>query len=196
MKTIPALAAVAVFAASCFNPFATPRDPTMTVFVNAGRYEVRWPPGDTAMVRVTGGLDDLRGFAGLEITISGEDMPTRTYDAPYLASNGSPHFKVPDSGYMTLTARIVQDGHIVAQISERWGLGPELHWDLILDRAPYPPRNGIPEDIDNPRCQWWWCAAIWRSPIDPDMANYPDEALWMTLYRVHPDECQDDCPWP
>ena len=168
----------------------------MTVIVNAGRYDLRWPPGDSAWVEVISGLDDHNGFAGLEIVVSGPDMPSRGFNASSLANAEAPHFKVPDSGYMTLAARIVQDGRTVAEISEPWGLGPELHWDLVIDRAPYPPRNGIAADIENPECQWWWCVAIWRSPIEPDVANYVDEALWMTLYRIHPDECQDDCPWP
>lgn len=29
--------------------------------------------------------------------------------------------------------------------------------------------------------------------IVDEAANYEDEALWVTLYRAHPDECLDDC---
>jgi len=45
-----------------------------------------------------------------------------------------------------------------------------------------------------------WClenrinrSVNWRFPIVDEAANYEDEALWVTLYRAHPDECLDDC---
>lgn len=85
----------------------------------------------------------------------------------------------------------------VAEVSERWGLGPKIQWDIDVDRAPYPQNVGFPQDLGHPtRCQWFWCAFKWRDLIDTNAGNYDGEALWVVLYRHDPDECLDDCPWP
>ncbi len=195
MKTMPAFAALALLASACFNPFAADPDPTLTIRVGEGTYPARWPD-DTTFVTVNGELDDPRGLAGLEVSVSGDDMPTRTFNASHFAG-GDVHFRVPDTGLATIVARIVQDGRIVAEVSERWGLGPKIQWDIDVDRAPYPQNEGFPQDLDHPtRCQWFWCAFIWRSPIAEGAANYEGEALWVVLYRHDPDVCLDDCPWP
>ena len=43
------------------------------------------------------------------------------------------------------------------------------------------------------KCSWWWCHSVWRVEIEPEARNYEDEALWLWISRVHPDECQDVC---
>ena len=196
MKTIVALAIVAILATGCFNPFAPSRDSILEIFVGSNPVRVQLSSRDTTMVQLVNGLDDPKGFAGLEIIVSAEDMPTRRYTASHFASVDETKFKVPETGLATVTARIVQDGRIVAEVSERWGLGPELQWDIDVERAPYPANEGFLPDPENPECQWFWCAFIWRSPIAEGAANYEGEALWVVLYRHDPDECLDDCPWP
>lgn len=185
--------AMILLATGCFNPFAPGPDPTLEIWAPGGEHELRWPRDDTTWVVVRQRYDDPRGFAGLEIVIDGDNMPRRVYTAAHLANDPQPKFKVPETGFATVTARIVQDGRIVAEVSERWGLAPKIQWTLDVDRAPWPANNGIPADVERPECQWFWCAFVWRSPIEDDAANYVDEALWLTLYRHHPDECMDVC---
>lgn len=195
MKRMSAVATLALLATSCFRPFAADPDPTLTIRVAGGKYPVRWPD-DTTFVTVNGELDDPRGLAGLEVTVSGDDMPTRTYNASHFAG-GDVQFRVPDTGFATIVARIVQDGRTVAEVSGRWGFGPKTRWDIDVERAPYPQNEGFPQDLDHlTSCQWFWCAFKWRDLIDTNAANYDGEALWVVLYRHDPDECVDDCPWP
>ena len=192
MKTTTMALALALLATGCYNPFGVDRDPMLTIRVGEGRYPTRWPD-DTTYVTVNGDLDDPKGFAGLEIIVSGDGIPTRTYNASQFAG-GDVQFRVPDSGSATIVVRIVQDGRIVAQVSERWGLAPKIRWDIDVERAPYPQSEGFPQDPDNlTECQWFWCAFKWRNPIDADAANYDGEALWVVLYRHDPDECVDLC---
>ncbi|MDE0358992.1 MAG: hypothetical protein OXN92_14835 [Gammaproteobacteria bacterium] len=193
---MPAVAALALLAAGCVNPFAPSRDSMLEIFVGSKPVWVQLSSRDTTMVQLVNGLDDPKGFAGLEIIVSAEDMPTRRYTASHFASVDETKFKVPETGFATVTARVVQDDRIVAEVSERWGLGPELQWDIDVERAPYPGNEGFLPDPENPECQWFWCAFIWRSPIADGAANYEGEALWVVLYRHDPDECLDDCPWP
>ena len=191
MKPIAAAATLALLVAGCVNPFAPARDSMLEIFVASDPVLVQLSSSDTAKVRLVNGFDDAKGFAGLEVVISGENMPTRAYDAPDLAGGPVPRLKMPDTGYAAVTVRIIQGGRVVAEVSERWRLGSELHWDLNLERAPYPVNEGFLPDPENPECQWF--AFIWRSPIADLAANYEGEALWVTLYRHDPDECLDNC---
>ena len=196
MKTTVALAIVAILATGCFNPFAADPDPTLEIFVSSRNHLTRYRPNDTTRVLARQAIDDPRGFAGLEIVIGGEDMPTRRYTASHFASVGETKFRVPDKGFATVSARVVQDGRIVAEVSERWGLGSKIQWSLDVARAPWPPGQAFPGssfDPANPECEWFWCFAVWRSLVAEDVANYEGEALWVTLYRHHPDECVDLC---
>ena len=193
MKRTSALAVAALLATGCSNPFAADPDPTLELSVYGGERLVQWRHGDTTRVLAKLGFDDPEGFAGLEVVISGDNMRRRTYTASYFASAGETKFGVPDTGYATVTARIVQDGHIVAEVSKRWGLASKIQWSIDIERGPWPAGNGIPKDLENPECVWFWCHEVWRSPLAEDVANYADEALWVTLYRYHPDECADVC---
>lgn len=196
MKKMHALLAAVLLVVGCSNPFATGPDPTLEVSVTSRDYLVRNRPGDTARVLVRQGFENPEGFAGLEIVIGGDNMPMRTYTAAYLASNPEPKFRVPDTGFATVTARIVQDGRTVAEISETWGLSQKIQWSLFIHRTPYPPSEGFPGspfDPRDPKCVWFWCFKVWRSYIAEDAANYEGEALWVVLNRYHPDECADVC---
>jgi hypothetical protein len=186
MKTTPAALALALLATACVNPFGADLDTTLTIRVGEGKYPARWPD-DTTFVIVNGKLDDPRGLAGLEVTVSGDDMATRMYNASHFAG-GDVQFRVPDTGFATIVARIVQDGRIVAEVSGRWRFGPTIRWDIDVERAPYPQNEGFPQDLDHPTsCQWFWCAFKWRDLIDTNAANYDGEALWVVLYRHDPD---------
>lgn len=187
------LAGLATLVPGCYNPFAVDPDPTLEIWVNAGDHRVQWHRGDTITVQLVSRLDDPKGLAGLEVVIGGEDMGMRTYTASYFARGEEVKFKVPATGNASVTARIVQDGRTVAQISKQWALGSKIQWTLDVDRSPWPSGNGIPDNLERPVCQWFWCHEVWRSPIAEGAANYADEALWVTLYRYHPDECADLC---
>ena len=196
MRTLLALAlALAVtLSEGCVNPLALfGPDPTLEVRVDVTERLTQARRGDTTRVRTRQGVDDPKGFAGLQIVISGDDMRTRTYDASHFADYTKPRFKVPAGGYATVTARIIQDGRVVAELSGQWALESKVRWALDIERAPWPAGNGIPDNLDHPGCQWFWCHAVWRSPVAEEAANYADEALWVTLYRVHPNECADVC---
>ena len=191
MRTMLAVTVLAPLLAGCANPFAADPDPVLTIRVGHGTYTVRWPDNAT-YVTVNGALDDPKGLGGLEIVVSGDNIPVRTYNAAQFAL-GDVRFKVPDTGSAIIVARIIEDGRTVAEVSERWALRPKIRWDIDVERAPYPHNEGFPQDRDNlTRCQWFWCAFKWRDPIDA-AANYEGEALWVVLYRHDPDECLDNC---
>ena len=60
----------------------------------------------------------------------------------------------------------------------------------------YPLNAAVPREHLNearPPCFWWWCQGVWRFDISEDALNYPDEALWLTLWAVDPTSCQDLC---
>lgn len=192
MRTLMLVLVTLVVAGGC-SLLGPGQDATLSVSVPVCCYEEQWPIGDTTSVTVNTSLDDPRGLAGLEITIGGQ-IPTRVFTAADFVDHAEPRFTVPDGGVATVFARLIQDGRIVAEGSESWPLEPEVVWRLNVTRAPYPVNEGLNGvDLENPRCQWFWCFRNWRFPIAEEFANYEQEALWVTLYRVHPDECLDVC---
>ena len=170
-----------------------PQDPTLEITVDDGGGSARWTPGqDTVRVEIVNGLDDPKGLAGLELSVGGA-LPNRVFTANDLAGE-NPLFVVPDAGIATVTVRLVQDGQVVAEGTEEWTLEPEVEWELRVTRAPRPVAEGYSLwDLEDPQCSWFWCYSDWRFPIVEDAANYELEALWVSLYRVHPDECEDVC---
>ena len=181
-----------VLAAGC-NLLDPRQDATLLISVDTGGYKAQWPIGDSTRVTVNTSLDDPKGLAGLQVTIGGQ-IAGREFTALDFVDQSEPRFTVPDAGVATIATRLVQDGRVVAEGYQSWPLEPDVEWKLRVTRAPYPPSealNGI--DLENPRCQWFWCFRNWRFPIAGEAANYEDEALWLTLYRVHPDECLDLC---
>lgn len=191
MKTTCALAALMLLATAC-NPFAVDPDPTLEIRAYEGEHLVTPWRNDTTKVLVRQRFDDPNGFAGLEIVLVGDYLPTRTYTASSLAGNPKLEFKVPDTGVITVTARIVQDNRAVAEVSGQWGLRPKIQWAVEVDRAPFPMGNGA-TDLQKPVCRWFWCKFVWGDAIAEDAANYPDEALWVTVFGYHPGECGDVC---
>ena len=138
------------------------------------------------------GQEDL---AGLRLFIGGDIFPDlddeRGFTATELAD--TLQFGVPDHGTAAVTALVVQDGRVVAEGTREWGLEPEVEWTLYINRGLHSAVSPVGGDLENPECAWWWCHRVWRFPIVEDAANYEDEALWLYLVRVHPDECQDVC---
>ena len=184
-RTLPIAAMLA--AISCTQ------DATLEIEVDAHPYSVRWPPGQDSMrVQVVNGLDDPKGLAGLEVSIAG-DLPGRVFAATDFI--GQEHlFVVPDVGTGVMTVRLVQDGQVVAEGTEEWSLESEVEWTLVVTRGPRPSDGGYAHvDLENPECEWFWCHSNWRFSIVEEAANYEYEALWVTLKRVHPDECEDVC---
>ena len=178
---------------ACSNPFA--RDATLELFLDTNDSWTWFPPAEDERVKPVTGLDDPKGYAGLEIVLAGA-VERRYTAADFADSSKIGPFRVPDAGVVTLTARIVQDGQVVAEIGEHWGLESEVAWDLDISRSPYPGSEGFHgvDELESPECFWFWCAFVWRSPITDEAANYEYEALWVVLYREHPDECADVCP--
>lgn len=195
MRPIRALCLATILAAGACG--LSPQDPTLEITVYDGGGWAWWPPGqDTVKVEIVNGLDDPRGLAGLELGVGGA-LPNRVFAATDLAgaadAGENPLFGVPDAGIAVVTARLVQDGQVVAEGTEEWTLEPEVEWELVVTRAPWPSSEMADMDPENTECWWWWCHRIWRFPIVEEAANYELEALWVTLYRVYPDECADVC---
>lgn len=172
---------------------ACSQDATLEIEVDTRSYRVAWPPGqDSASVQVVSGLDDPKGLAGLEISIAG-DLPARVLTATDFIDREH-LFVVPDVGTGVMTVRLVQDGRVVAGGTEEWSLESEVEWTLVVTRAPRPSDGGYaPVDLEFPECEWFWCHSNWRFPIAEEAANYEYESLWVTLGRVHPNECEDVC---
>ena len=138
------------------------------------------------------GLDDPSGLAGLEVETGGRGVERRVFTAEDLPS--AP-FKVPESGVIEIDVRLRLEGRIVSQGRARWDLEPDVEWEAEIERATFP-LNALVENVTGPnpiRCAWFWCHEVWRFEIDADARNYEDEALWLTIWRVHPDECADVC---
>ncbi|MDE2973967.1 MAG: hypothetical protein OXU64_04460 [Gemmatimonadota bacterium] len=182
----------ALYLATTLASGACAQDPTLEITVYDRGGSQRWPLGqDTVRVQIVSGLDDPKGLAGLELGIGGA-LPRRVFKATDLAGENPP-FVVPGEGVATVTVRLVQDGQVVAGGAEEWTLEPEVEWNLDVARVPWPPSEIGVMDLENPECNWFWCHRNWRFPIADEAANYEDEALWVTLYRAHPDECADLC---
>ena len=192
MKATTIALALAVLATGCWNPFALLSDPTLEIQAYDGEYLVASSRDDTSRVLIRQRFDDPKGFAGLEIVVDGAGPNRRTYTASSLADGAPPQFRVPASGYITVTARIVQEGRIVAEVSIQWLLKPEIQWTVEVDRARSPLTNGFTE-LEKPACRWFGCQAVLGDAIAEDAANYEGEALWMTVFAYHPGECADVC---
>lgn len=167
------------------------QDATLVIQVSVGRGSTQWPLGSSTFVEVNGSLDDQKGFAGLDMTIGGE-IPRREFTATDFVDYPGPSFAVPDAGVARAAVRLMQDGRVAAAGTVSWPLEPEVDWELTVDRAPYPPNealNGI--DLNDPQCSWFWCFRIWRFAVAEEFANYEQEALWLTLYRVSRVQCSD-----
>lgn len=175
------------------------QDATMQIRVASGENMVRWPPGQDSMkVHVRSRLEDPRGLAGVELRIAG-DLPTRIFTATdFLTSRDSLFsglFVVPDAGKGVMSVRLLQDGAVVAEGTREWSLDSGVLWDIHIARGPWAPSEGLGghKDLENPPCFWFWCHRNWRFPIVAEAANYQNEAVWVTLYRVEYGGCQDVC---
>lgn len=182
-------------AGACSNPFASVRDATLEISVKSGGGSAEWPRDQLgARTALVNGLDNPRGMAGFTMELAWPGFE-RAFTASDFADGAEPHFTVPDSGTLTLAVQLQQDSLVVAEGVESWQLEPEVEWQMVVQRAPYPASEGFSdmEDIRNPQCSWFWCFRNWRFAIAEDAANYEWEAIWITIYRVHPDEYADVC---
>ena len=137
-------------------------------------------------------LDDPKGLAGIEIRVSWPGSDTLTFTATDLPS---PEFEVPNDGSIWVDARLRQNGEIVSEGSANWYLDPGAEWTVFVNRVP-APLHSAPDRITGPNpvpCAWWWCHQLWRFELREDVRNHTLEALWLLVYRSHPDECADIC---
>ncbi len=133
------------------------------------------------------------GLAGLEVTVqSGGD--TWEFTAADLSTDP---FGVPESGTISVELRLRQDGAVVAEGTASWALEGDVEWTADVQRTPHPSGASVDEDFaDHPNpvpCWWWWCYDAWRFDIAEDAVSEEGESLWLVVWRVHPDECQDVC---
>ena len=141
-------------------------------------------------VTADGEIGNPKGLAGLEIRVD-----NRVFTAADLPS---PRFEVAERGTMHFTVTLRQEGIVAAEGSGSWALEPDVEWELEVERAIYPsgaPPGHPPTNLHtpNPDCYWFWCSKVWRWELKEGLLNQEDEALWITLWRVHPDECVDVC---
>ena len=127
-------------------------------------------------------LTDQAGLAGIEIEVLGTGQEV-ALTASDLGDGTSRRFGgVPDSGPATVVTRLRQDGELVAEGSGEWMLEPDTDgWEIAISRAPYA---WSVVDVENPSCRFSWCRGLWKFPIREDAANYPGEALWVTVEWV------------
>lgn len=172
MLSIPAVAA-------CGSLLGVSRDASLAVTVGTGR---------------SNGLDDPNGLASLEVEVEtgGRGVGQRVFTAEDLPS--AP-FEVPESGAIEIGLRLRLEGRVVSMGRARWDLEPDVEWEAEIARDSFP-LNALVENVTGPnpiRCAWFWCYEVWRFEIDAAARNYEDEALWLTIWRFHPDECADVC---
>lgn len=83
---------------------------------------------------------------------------------------------------------LAQHGEIVAHGVVEWDLEPKYRWTIEIERAPYPTSPIFFDDADFSRpfvpCHdWRFCRGSYRiDDISEDAANYPGEALWLSLW--------------
>ena len=141
-------------------------------------------------VTADGDVGNPKGLAGLEIQVG-----NRVFTAADLPSA---RFEVAERGTMHFAVTLRQEGIVAAEGSGSWALEPDVEWELEFERAIYPsgaPPGHPPTNLHtpNPDCYWFWCSKVWRWELKEGLLNHEDEALWITLWRVHPDECVDLC---
>ena len=194
LRNVMPLVAMCVAIHSCSTPLGT-QDATLEVIVYSTERRVRFPlDGSGRKVTLVNSLDDPRGFAGLELEITGVGPRVTLAAADFAVADDQPKFSVPDSGALRFFARLTQDGRVVAEGSGSWNLDPRAEWRLTVNRAPFPEDQPMRlDEIEkrDPPCVWFGCIRNWRFPITADAANYEYEALWLSLYRSHPDSCGD-----
>lgn len=149
---------------------------------------------DTCCGRV---LESEEQLAGIEIELSGIGRTRSFTAADFLDDNLEiPPIPVPDSGAAFVAVTLRQDGAIASEGSASWALEPRVRWRVAVHRQPFPIGAGVQEEhrhLPNPPCEWFWCQRVWRFEIREQVRNRPEEALWLTLYRHHPDQCLDLC---
>ena len=136
-------------------------------------------------------VSEPRGLAGIEVMLSG-DAGQRRYVAADIPVEP---FEVPEEGQVRFVVVLHQDGRVIAEGGGSWSLRPKTAWEIEFNRAPYPRGGMVYPDRTNPNppCGDGRCHTIWRFAIMEDARNYPDEALFVTLWRVVDGECADVC---
>ena len=132
-------------------------------------------------------LTDPASFAGIEIDITGLQHPltlttTDFREDPYDYHVYTIH-NIPEQGTAVVNVKLSQDGEVAAQGEVRLILrGNTYEWILTLTRALDPIGWSVirgdtvcklPVPFD--------CVAVHRFPIREDLANYPEEALWLLI---------------
>ncbi|MCE2398680.1 MAG: hypothetical protein J4F34_06575 [Gemmatimonadetes bacterium] len=136
---------------------------------------------------------DGEEVAGLELFVGGDVFPglnARKFTATGLLADTS-HWVVPDHGTATATARIFEDGRVVAEGIGEWGLEPEVEWILYISRGYSAVLHVVGVDPEDPKCPEGIpeCHRVWRFPIVEDAANYENDALWMWVQRFRSGGC-------
>ena len=146
--------------------------------------------GASLQVTAYGDIGDPKGLVGLEVQVD-----NRVFTAADLPSE---RFEVAEHGTINFAVALRQEGIVAFEGHGSWALEPDVEWELEVERAVYPsgaPPGHPPRNLHspNPDCYWFWCSKVWRWELKEEMLNDEDEALWVTLWRVHPNECVDVC---
>lgn len=184
------LVAVALLPGSC-GIADPPLVATMSVKPGLMAGEYRLPDGEVFVARP--GLSDPRGLAGLEINVYWRRADTLMFGSSDLPS---PSFEVPGDGPIWVEAQLRQNDDIVSEGRANWYLDPGAEWTVYVNRLPVPV-DSQPQALTGPNpigCAWRWCHLLWRFELREDVRTHPREALWLLVYREHPDECRHICP--
>ena len=126
-------------------------------------------------------------MAGIEVEVTGIDggngRPPTLTAADFQTSSRTWETKLPDSGQVGFVVRLRDtERQLVAEaVSGVFTLRPRTTWRLDIERKPmWRDANG------ELRCpDWLWrCVEVWSLDIREDARNYPDEMLWVVLYRA------------
>lgn len=136
---------------------------------------------------VPNSLTDPTSFAGIKVDITGLQQPLTLTTADFKENPQRDYVytihNIPQQGTAVVNVQLSQDGEIAAQGEVRLILrGNTYEWILSLTRALDPIGWSVirgdticklPVPFD--------CVAVHRFPIREDIANYPEEALWLLI---------------
>ena len=133
-------------------------------------------------------LTDSTSFAGIRVDITGLQHPLVLTAADFKQTETHGHHNftihnVPLQGTAVINAQLNQGGEIAAQGEVRLILrGNTYEWIVSMTRALDPLdwtviRGDTVCKLPVPLN----CVAVHRFPIREDLANYPEEALWLLI---------------
>ena len=125
-------------------------------------------------------LLDSAGLAGIEIRVLGKEFVADDFE-PSTTGRATvwPRLAVGESGAHSAWVRLVQDGREAAVGTISWMPKENTDWDLRVERTSHPSFLQLYDEelclLGVNECRYK------RLPIVEELANYPEELLWLVL---------------